>query len=57
MTSQKNIKLMIQYFDTYPLQSRKYLQFFILRRTYRLMLRKEHYTLQGLNKVYNFKKI
>lgn len=52
-----NIKInkMIHYLDLYNFQSYKYLQYFILRRTYLLIERKEHLTLKGLNKVYTFK--
>lgn len=42
---------MIEYLDKYPLQSQKYLQYFIFRRTIRLIDRKEHLTIKGLNKI------
>lgn len=54
-TGSKNIITMMNILDIYQLQSKKYLQYFILRRTFRLMQRKEHQTLIGLNKVKTYK--
>lgn len=53
-----NIKInkMIYYLDLYNLQSLKYVQYFILRKTYLLIEHKEHLILKGLNKVYALKK-
>jgi len=55
ITGNVKIRKMINYLDLYHLQSKKYLQFFILRKCFRLMEKKEHLTLEGLKKVYAFK--
>ena len=55
ITAMKNQPQIINYLDKNSLQSRKYIQYFILRRTFRLMLRKEHQTEKGLNTVYKYK--
>jgi LAGLIDADG endonuclease len=54
-TGMIKIRGFINYLDQYHLQSRKYLQFFILRRAFRLMEHKEHLTLLGLNKIFSYK--
>lgn len=55
-----DIKKMIDYLDQYSLQSKKYIQYFIFRRAYRVIQREEHYRnpqklikyQKTLNKVY-----
>lgn len=46
----------IKYFDHFHLNSSKYIQFFKWRKTYRIIQRKEHLTIKGLNKIYKLKK-
>ena len=42
ITGLNNLILILNYLDKYPLQSKKYLQYFILRRTYKIIEKKEH---------------
>lgn len=55
ITSMTNLSRIILYLDRYSLQSEKYLQYFIFRRTYRMIEKKEHLTLVGLTKIKQFK--
>ena len=55
ITGQSNLIKIIDYLDSYPLQSYKYLQYFIFRRTFKLIDKKEHQTKIGLNKIKKFK--
>ncbi|KAJ1566189.1 NADH:ubiquinone dehydrogenase subunit 5 [Nowakowskiella sp. JEL0078] len=55
ITGTKNLPGLITYLDSFPLQSQKYLQYFIFRRTYCMMVNKEHLTLAGLSKIAKFK--
>ena len=55
ITGQYNLIPILDYLDNYPLQSKKYLQYFIFRRTYKLIDRKEHLTIKGLEKIKKFK--
>lgn len=49
ITGKHKIKTMIDYLDLFPLQSIKYTQYHIQRKTFRVMQRKEHLTINGLN--------
>jgi hypothetical protein len=55
LTNKKDLYFIFQYFDKYHLQSLKYLQYFYLRRSYLLLLKKEHLIEKGLNKIKRFK--
>ena len=48
-------KRVIQYFDQYHLQSRKYISYLRWRKVYRLIQNKEHLTEKGLSKILRIK--
>lgn len=56
ITGNIKIKQIIEYLDIYPLQSLKFIQYHIQRKTFRIMQRKEHQTIKGQDKIYKNKK-
>lgn len=55
-TSFKSAKLVIDYFDNFHLNSTKYISYFKWRKVYRIVQRKEHLTLKGIEKIRNIQK-
>nr|YP_009715266.1 hypothetical protein [Russula subnigricans]QGK88072.1 hypothetical protein [Russula subnigricans] len=51
----KSAKLVINYFDNFQLISSKWVNYLKWRKTYRIIQRKEHLTIKGLNKIKNIK--
>jgi hypothetical protein len=56
-TSFGSAKNVIQYFDTFHLQSRKHISFLRWRKAYRLIQHKKHLTESGLTKLLKIKEI
>lgn len=55
-TSKITNNQLINYFDKFNLNSKKYIEYFKWRKVYRMILRKEHLTLCGLKKIYKIKR-
>lgn len=51
VTTLKEIKILVEFFDKFPLITQKYADFLILKEVFNLMVNKEHLTLKGLNKI------
>lgn len=56
-TSFGSAKRVIEYFDHYHLQSRKYISYLRWRKVYRLIQKKEHLTEKGLSKILTIKSL
>jgi hypothetical protein len=54
-TSFGSAKNIINYFDKFNLQSRKYVSFLLWRRSYLLIQNREHLTEKGINKITKIK--
>ena len=55
-TNFKSAKLVVDYFDNFHLNSSKFLKYFKWRKVYRMIQRKEHLELQGLEKIRKLQK-
>ncbi|OTA47418.1 hypothetical protein K449DRAFT_299271, partial [Hypoxylon sp. EC38] len=51
VSSIKDIKLIIEFFDQYPLITQKYGDYVLFKKAYELINNKEHLTLNGLLKL------
>jgi len=52
----KSAKLVADYFDNYHLNSSKYIKYLKWRKVYRIIQRKEHLTIKGIEKIKNIQK-
>lgn len=57
VSSIKDIKVLINHFDTYPLITQKWADYQIFKQTFILINNKEHLTLEGLKKVLSLKSV
>lgn len=55
-TNFKSAKLIVDYFDKFHLNSSKYISYFKWRKVYRIVQRKEHLTIKGIEKIRKIKK-
>jgi hypothetical protein len=55
ITGTKTLSILVIYLDRYSLQSEKFLQYQYFRKTYRMMERKEHLTVKGLDTIKQYK--
>lgn len=51
VTSVEGLKLVIDHFDTYPLRTQKKADYLLFKQAYELVAKKEHLSLEGLNKI------
>ena len=54
-SSFENANKIISYFDKYQLNSTKFISYFKWRKVYRIIQRKEHLSLKGINKIRRIK--
>lgn len=57
VSSLKDIEVIINHFDSYPLITHKWSDYQLFRQTFELIKRKEHLTIEGLKKVLSFKAV
>lgn len=51
ISSMKNLSLIIEHFDKYPLMTKKFADYLLFKKVYFMVLNKEHLTLKGLTEI------
>jgi hypothetical protein len=51
----KELELIINHFDFYPLKTKKFIDYVIFKEIYSLVKNKEHLTTEGINKILKIK--
>jgi len=51
VTSVKDLKIIIEHFDKYPLKTKKFADYILFRKVFNLILDKQHLTTEGINKI------
>jgi hypothetical protein len=55
VSSKKDLEVIINHFDSYPLITQKWSDFILFKQVFELMQRREHLTIEGLNKILSIK--
>lgn len=55
MLAIKDLKVIIDHFDNYPLKTKKQIDYILFKKSIELILNKEHLTIEGLDKIVNLR--
>ena len=55
VTSKKDLEIIVNHFDNYPLITQKFSDYKLFRQVYELIICKQHLTIQGLKKAFSIK--